>query len=76
MKTTNLDVAGEGADYREADLLFAKDLPVSVVDSLFALADNDGGSASAFDRALVSRLQRALAEKMRAIVEGDRRDAA
>ena len=76
MTTAILDRAGEDNADRHADILFSKDLPASVVDSLFALADNEGGAATAFERALVSRLQQALAEKMRSIVEGERRNAA
>jgi hypothetical protein len=76
MSTTIRNRAGDKPDDRDIDVLLAKDLPNSIVDSLFALPETDAGEATALDRAVVSRLQRALAEKMRSIVEGDERRAA
>lgn len=69
MSTTIRPRAGDTPDDRDIDVLLPKDLPNSIVDGLFAIPGTDDDAASALDRAVVSRLQQALAQRMRAIVE-------
>ncbi len=74
MSTTIRNRAGDKPDDR--DVLLPKDLPHSIVDSLFAIPETAAEEATALDRAVVSRLQQALADKMRSIVGSDERHAA
>ena len=76
MSTTIRNRAGDTPGDRDFGVLLPKDLPSSIVDSLFALSETDAEVGTALDRAVMSRLQQALAEKMRAIVERDQRRAA
>lgn len=76
MSTTIRDRADGPPDDADAGLLLAGDLPCSVVDSLFALSQRPAEEATALDRAVVSRLQQALADRMRSIVGSNERQAA
>ena len=76
MSTTIRNRAGDKPDDRDTDVLLPKDLPYSIVDSLFAIPETAAEEATALDRAVVSRLQQALADKMRSIVGSDERHAA